>query len=200
MMLLATNPTWQERARAEVGMVLNETLRLYPPAVFLVRTAMEDTKLGNLIVPEGTGVLVPILSILHDKEVWGEDANEFNPQRFADGVANASKHPFAFLPFSHRPRVCLGQGFALMEAKVALTMILHRFSLEISPIQMPHTGICIQERGCCHQVLDWHCIEELFSHLDPALLAMPANGDVPGETICIKAISNLIVRMGSLKT
>ncbi|EFJ06388.1 hypothetical protein SELMODRAFT_186869 [Selaginella moellendorffii] len=153
MMLLATNPTWQERARAEVlevcksgvpdseaasklkivGMVLNETLRLYPPAVFLVRTAMEDTKLGNLMVPEGTGVLVPILSILHDKEVWGEDANEFNPQRFADGVANASKHPFAFLPFSHGPRVCLGQGFALMEAKVALTMILHRFSFEISP-------------------------------------------------------------------
>ncbi|XP_024517890.1 cytochrome P450 72A15 [Selaginella moellendorffii] len=155
MMLLAANPSWQEQAREEVrqvcqsqapdaeslsklkivGMVLNESLRLYPPAVFNVRTCYKDAKLRHLSFPEGSGVIIPILYLLHDKDIWGDDANEFNPQRFADGISSASKshHSCAFLPFSQGQRVCLGQSFAQIEAKVAMAMILQRFSFRLSP-------------------------------------------------------------------
>ncbi|EFJ10690.1 hypothetical protein SELMODRAFT_183651 [Selaginella moellendorffii] len=155
MMLLAINPSWQERAREEVrqvcqsqapdaeslsklkivGMVLNESLRLYSPAVAIVRSCFKDAKLGHLSFPEGSGVIIPILYLLHDKDIWGDDANEFRPERFADGISSASKtqHLFAFLPFSQGQRVCLGQSFAHTEAKIAVAMILQRFSFQLSP-------------------------------------------------------------------
>lgn len=117
----------------QVTMVLNESLRLYPPAVLLTRHTYKETKLGEVIVPEGTGLILPILALHHSKAFWGEDANEFKPQRFSDGVANAAKHPFTFLPFSIGPRFCVGQDFAMLEAKLILCAMLQRFSFHLSP-------------------------------------------------------------------
>ncbi|KAH7532901.1 cytokinin hydroxylase [Ziziphus jujuba] len=148
VMLLASNPSWQEKVRAEVkqvcngqtpsvdhlskftllNMVINESMRLYPPASVLPRMAFEDIKLGDLHIPKGLSIWIPVLAIHHSEELWGKDANEFNPDRFA----SKSFVPGRFIPFAAGPRNCVGQSFAMMEAKIILAMLISRFSFNIS--------------------------------------------------------------------
>ncbi|PIN12023.1 Cytochrome P450 CYP4/CYP19/CYP26 subfamily [Handroanthus impetiginosus] len=150
IMLLATNPSWQDKLRAEVkqvcngnipsldhlpkltllNMVINESLRLYPPASLLPRMAFEDITLGdNLHIPKGLSIWVPVLAIHHSEEIWGKDVNEFNPDRFASKSFVHNRH---FIPFGAGPRNCVGQAFALMEAKIILSMFISKFSFTIS--------------------------------------------------------------------
>ncbi|XP_065857823.1 cytokinin hydroxylase [Euphorbia lathyris] len=150
IMLLATNPTWQHKLRDELNqvccsltpslhhlpkltlltMVINESLRLYPPATLLPRMAFEDIKLGDLLIPKGLSIWIPVIAIHHSEELWGKDANEFNPERFASKTTFAQgRH---FMPFAAGPRNCVGQTFAMMEAKIILAMLISRFSFNIS--------------------------------------------------------------------
>ncbi|KAM7280022.1 hypothetical protein ACFE04_007156 [Oxalis oulophora] len=149
-MLLASNPSWQEKVRQEVkqvfngetpfvehlskltqlNMVINESLRLYPPATVLPRMAFEDIKLGDLLIPKGLSIWIPVLAIHHSEELWGKDANEFNPERFSSKTFTPGKH--SFMPFAAGPRNCIGQTFAMMEAKLILAMLISKFSFEIS--------------------------------------------------------------------
>ncbi|KAM3393712.1 hypothetical protein ACQJBY_014440 [Aegilops geniculata] len=151
--LLSTHSEWQEKLREEVtrecgteipaGDMLNnmklvdmfilETLRLYGPVTNIQRKTCSNLELVGIRVPEGTILSTPIKTIHRDKELRGEDAEEFKPQRFENGVSRAAKHPYAFLPFSMGPRACIGQNFTMIEAKVVLTMILQRFSVSLSP-------------------------------------------------------------------
>lgn len=156
MFLLGTHPEWQERLREEVlrecgggmevplhgdalnklklvTMVLYETLRLYGALTMIARTATADTELGGVKVPKGTVTTIPIAIMHRDEEVWGADAGEFNPLRFRDGVGRAAAHPSALLSFSIGPRSCIGQDFAMLEAKAMLAMILRRFAFEVAP-------------------------------------------------------------------
>ncbi|XP_057827235.1 cytochrome P450 CYP72A616 [Cryptomeria japonica] len=154
MVLLGMHQDWQDRARREVlevcgknefpnadavnglkivGMIFNESLRLYPPIVDLSRQPLKPMKLGELSIAAGTQLQIPILAMHHDPLLWGNDVHEFNPERFRQGISKAAKHPMAFMPFSLGPRICIGQNFALLEAKVVLAMILQRFSFVISP-------------------------------------------------------------------
>jgi cytochrome P450 len=114
-------------------MILFEVLRLYPPLVLMSRTVHKKTQLAKFILPAGVDVAVPTLLIHHDKELWGDDANEFKPERFSEGVSNAIKSPLSFIPFGAGPRICVGQNFAMVEAKLALSMILQHFTFELSP-------------------------------------------------------------------
>lgn len=152
-MLLAINPEWQEKTREEVlhvcgkqsptyeslynlklvGMVLNEGLRLYPPGAFMIRETTKKMTLGSISVPPKTILLIPIIGLHHDPALWGRDAQDFNPQRFTDGIANACRTPLAFFPFSMGPRNCLGQNFALLEARAILALMLQRFRFSLSP-------------------------------------------------------------------
>ncbi|XP_040382343.1 cytochrome P450 734A5-like [Oryza brachyantha] len=120
-----------------IAMIVNETLRLYPPAVAMIRKAKKDVELGGCVVPAGTEVMIPILAVHHDAAVWGADAAEFNPARFAaDDAADGHhrrRHPMAFIPFGGGARVCIGQNMALMEAKVVLALVLQRFEFRLSP-------------------------------------------------------------------
>uniref|UniRef100_A0A1J3KAM3 Cytochrome P450 709B1 n=1 Tax=Noccaea caerulescens TaxID=107243 RepID=A0A1J3KAM3_NOCCA len=152
-MLLSLHQDWQEKLREEVfnecgkdktpdsdtfsklklmNMVLLESLRLYGPVIKMFREATQDMKLGHLEIPKGTSIYVPFLKMHTDKAIWGEDAKQFNPLRFENGVSQASNHPNALLAFSIGPRACIAQNFAMMEAKTVLTMILQRFRFRLS--------------------------------------------------------------------
>ncbi|KAK3164840.1 hypothetical protein QOZ80_1AG0025500 [Eleusine coracana subsp. coracana] len=152
MILLSMHPEWQDRAREEVlrvwgdkqldfdgvnqlkivTMVLYEVLRLYPPITLLERETYKEMELGGIRYPAGVKLLLPIVTIHHDPDLWGEDVGEFRPERFAEGISKASKDAPAFFPFGWGPRICIGQNFALIEAKIALSMILQRFEFQLS--------------------------------------------------------------------
>ncbi|CAO2208110.1 unnamed protein product [Urochloa humidicola] len=169
MFLLSRYPEWQEKLREEVlrecgdavpnpdtvtklklvNMVLLESLRLYSPVAFIRRAAGSDLQLGSIRVPKGTLLAIPIALLHRDKDVWGHDADEFNPARFEHGLSKAApNHPNALLSFSQGPRACIGQNFAMLEARIGIAMILQRFSFELSPkyVHAPKESITLMPR------------------------------------------------------
>ncbi|KAI3731698.1 hypothetical protein L1987_62887 [Smallanthus sonchifolius] len=154
MFLLAIHTVWQEKAREEsfnlfkgknpnshdlskmktIIMLIRETLRLYPPTLSLIRRSKHEVNLGKVKVPGNTRQHFPVLFVHHDTEIWGEDAHLFKPERFSQGVAKATNNnPEMFIPFGSGPRSCPGSNFATNEAKIALSMILQRYSFTLSP-------------------------------------------------------------------
>ncbi|KAJ1415455.1 Cytochrome P450 [Sesbania bispinosa] len=132
LMLLAINQDWQDRVRAELTMVIQETLRLYPTGAYVVRTAYDDINLKGILIPKGMNIQIPIAVLQHDPELWGPDVHKFNPQRFANGVLGACKIPQAFMPFGIGARICVGQHLAMIELKVILSLILLKFRFTLS--------------------------------------------------------------------
>ncbi|KAF5747220.1 hypothetical protein HS088_TW06G01401 [Tripterygium wilfordii] len=110
-----------------VSMILAETLRLYPPVVMLVREAAKDVKIGSLEIPAKTQLLLALAAAHHDTDIWGEDANDFNPLRFQE------KHIASLFPFGLGPRNCVAQNLAMFEAKIVLAMILQQYTFVVSP-------------------------------------------------------------------
>ncbi|XP_043703100.1 cytochrome P450 714C2-like [Telopea speciosissima] len=160
LMLLSFHQDWQSRVRNEVAevfaghfpdahmllklktltMVIQETMRLYPPSSFVAREALEEINLGgggggvvDMIIPKGVNLWIPIPTLHRIPEIWGTDAHQFKPERFANGIFGACKLPQAYIPFGLGPRTCLGRKFAMIELKVLLSLILSKFSFSLSP-------------------------------------------------------------------
>lgn len=137
-------------------MILHEVMRLYPPVCTISRMVFDDeTKLGHLTIPCGSMVSMSALYTHHDPKFWGDDALEFNPERFSEGVAKATKGSTVFFPFGWGPRICIGQNFALIEAKLAVAMILQRFSFELAPTyaHSPTTVLTLQPQHGAQVIL-----------------------------------------------
>lgn len=130
----------------QLTMVIQETLRLYPPAVFVIRTALKDINLKGILIPKGMNIQIPIPVLQQDPQLWGPDAYKFNPERFANGVLGACKSPLAYMPFGLGARVCAGQHLAMAELKVILSLILlkFRFSLSSSYSHSPAFRLVVQ--------------------------------------------------------
>lgn len=118
----------------QMNMIINETLRLYPPLTILLRKVKREAKLGKFILPADINLVIPTLALHHDTQVWGEGTHLFKPERFSEGVAKATNNNAAvFLPFGFGPRSCVGLNFATNEVKIALSMILQRYRFTLSP-------------------------------------------------------------------
>lgn len=116
------------RNTAFLGHVVNETLRLYPPAWIMERFATEDDEIGGYMIPKGSTILLPAWLVHRRPDFW-ENPNSFDPDRW--GRPLTDKH--AFIPFGGGPRLCIGKEFAVLEAKVLLAMIVRRFKLTLAP-------------------------------------------------------------------
>ncbi|XP_057792302.1 cytochrome P450 CYP72A219-like [Salvia miltiorrhiza] len=177
MILLSKHEDWQSRARDEVlqvfkrgesdyqelnnlkilGMILHEVLRLYPPGLVLLRFTPNECRLGNVNLPAGVQLMLPLILLHHDPKIWGDDAKEFRPERFRDGVPKAAQGAgqLAYFPFGWGPRICIAQNFAMLEAKMAMAMILQHYSFELSPSysHAPHQMVALQPQHGAHLIL-----------------------------------------------
>ena len=109
-----------------IRQIIDETLRMYPPAAFLSRTAMVADELCGQSIRAGETVVLPIYALHRHHMLW-DSPDRFDPSRFADPKAIDR---FAYLPFGDGPRICIGANFALQEAVIILATMLarHRFS------------------------------------------------------------------------
>ncbi|KAI6180979.1 putative cytochrome P450 CYP13A8 [Aphelenchoides besseyi] len=135
-------PTYEELSRLKyVEALTREVLRFHPIAQSAVsRRCMVTTKLCNgLLVEKGTDVIVDLLSIHFDKKTWGDDAEEFRPERFLQ-----DKIPSAYYAFGGGPRLCIGMRFAFLEEKLLLVYFLRKFRVvatENTPKEIKLHGI-----------------------------------------------------------
>lgn len=111
--------------------VLEEALRLYPPAPRIERQAVGDDRLGDLAVKKGDYIGVWPW-VLHRHEALWDNPDAFDPERFAP-QAKAAQHRFQYIPFGAGPRVCIGAQFATAEALLMLTEWLARFAFAPVP-------------------------------------------------------------------
>ncbi|KAG0077222.1 hypothetical protein BGZ90_007532 [Linnemannia elongata] len=108
--------------------VINETLRLYPAVPFNIKTCLEDDVLPNgYFIPKGSLVVHSSYVTHRMKEYWGEDAEEFDPDRWGPERVK-SVRPFMFFPFHAGPRICLGQNFAYNQAMNTMTRLLQKYT------------------------------------------------------------------------
>jgi cytochrome P450 len=110
--------------------VIKESMRLYPPAWSVGRVAIEDVQVGEWTLPKGTRIGIITYLTHHDPELW-DQPEQFDPSRFGpEREANIPK--YAYLPFGGGPRVCIGNHFAMMEAKLLLAGIASRYQLRLA--------------------------------------------------------------------
>ena len=155
--LLAKNPEWQDRLRAELlgvtggegrplayddlgkvdltEMAFKESLRLIPPVPSLPRRALKEFTFGGFRIPAGTGVGVSPSSVHMDADHW-PDPRTFNPLRFT-AEETAQRHKYAWVPFGGGAHMCLGLHFAYLQIKVLMAQILTRYQIEIEPGYQP---------------------------------------------------------------
>ncbi|XP_049542626.1 probable cytochrome P450 313a4 [Anopheles darlingi] len=148
LLLLAMHPDVQERAVTEIReyygafdediqyealqqlayleMVLKESLRLFPVAPIVGRQTTQEIALGKNILPAGVDVLFNIFSIHRNPSYWGEDADQFRPERFATKAYDRS----AYLPFSAGMRNCVGWQYGMISMKIILIKLLTSYRLE----------------------------------------------------------------------
>jgi cytochrome P450 len=113
--------------------VLEEALRMYPPAWMFARHAVNDDIVNGYQIPAGATIFLSPYVTHHLPEVW-EEPERFDPERFRP--ENMEQRPrFAYFPFGGGPRLCIGNNFALMEAPLLLTMIMQNFRFEMIPDQ-----------------------------------------------------------------
>jgi cytochrome P450 len=109
--------------------VVNEALRLYPPAFVIARMAKVEDRIDALTIPRGSLVLISPWVLHRHAALWSHP-DAFDPTRFLGDAAPA--HRFAYLPFGAGPRVCVGAQFALAEAALVLAMLTRRFSVTLA--------------------------------------------------------------------
>jgi cytochrome P450 len=114
-------------------MVIDEAMRLYPPAWGFSRQALQDDSLGGFHLPQGWLAFV-IPYVLHRLPAYWQDPEAFDPDRFSP-ERSADRPKFVYLPFGAGPRQCIGNQFALIEAQLSLATLAQSYRLHLEPRQ-----------------------------------------------------------------
>lgn len=153
--LLSHHSLWQQKAYEEVvkkgdgfipedfrqtsvvQAILNESMRLYPPAWIIDRISKDADEVDELLIPAGSRIFIDIYGLHHDPDLW-ENSMKFDPGRFLRKQPH--KHN-AFMPFGGGPRLCIGQHFSIMEMQIVISKILQQYeilpsgrSVELKPL------------------------------------------------------------------
>lgn len=112
--------------------VIEETMRLYPPAYFIDRLNLAEDDFNGMKIPKGTDLLFSIYEIHRNPKLW-ETPQQFKPERFEAG--NSLKYSANYYPFGAGPRMCIGNNFAMFEMILAVAMLIERVSIQ--PKQTP---------------------------------------------------------------
>ncbi|XP_015282693.1 PREDICTED: cytochrome P450 3A29-like [Gekko japonicus] len=144
---LATHPDVQQRLQEEIDealpdqatptydailqmeyldMAVNETLRLFPPSPRILRVCKSTVEINGVTIPEGTVTVIPAYVLHRDPEYWPQP-EEFRPERFSK-ENKETLDPYIFLPFGAGPRNCIGMRFALLTLKLAVVVLLQRYT------------------------------------------------------------------------
>jgi cytochrome P450 len=165
--LLARAPVWQERLRAEVEevagsgavgaahldrlvltrAVLEEAMRLYPPAPVMTRHAAADVDLGGVAVPADALVIIPVFAVHRHKKLW-DDPDRFDPGRFLP-ERRARLARTQFMPFGFGARTCIGNSFAMMEGPAILATLVRGARFEWDGVHAPEplSRVTLRPRG-----------------------------------------------------
>ncbi|WP_123539043.1 cytochrome P450 [Halosimplex salinum] len=111
-----------------LGQVVDEALRLYPPAYTVFREPTRDVEIGGYEIPAGSTISLPQW-VVHRDDRWYDDPDSFRPERWTDDFRDDLPE-YAYYPFGGGPRHCIGMRFALMEAKLVLGTLAQRFAFE----------------------------------------------------------------------
>ncbi|MGA8291439.1 MAG: cytochrome P450, partial [Rhodoplanes sp.] len=162
--LLSLHPEIEQRVKGEVAavtgggpvrpehiealgftnQVIQEAMRLYPPVALIVRAARNDVVLDGEPIRAGSTVYIPVYAVHRHEKLWS-DPDRFDPSRFEPEAAKA-RDRCSYLPFGAGPRICVGQGFAQMEAAAVLATLLRSFRLELRPGYIPEPRLRVTLR------------------------------------------------------
>jgi cytochrome P450 len=165
--MLAQNPSVEVRLREELRAVLagklpegtdlmrlpylhavvNEILRLYPPAYIVARTSIERCQIGGYDFPSGTTFLMSQW-VMHRDPRYYDEPDAFRPERWLDGLADRLPAG-AYFPFGDGPRRCIGQGFAMLEASLVIATLAQRFQFSLVPgeVVVPEPLVTLRPRN-----------------------------------------------------
>jgi cytochrome P450 len=111
-----------------LDMVLNESMRLLPAVPLVGRKTLEEFELNELVVPSGVTLLINFFSLHRRKDLWGPDAEDFNPERFSkENESQRDSH--TFLPFSSGARNCIGKHYATLAMKIFLVKFIRSYKV-----------------------------------------------------------------------
>ena len=113
--------------------VINESLRIYPPAWITDRVALEDDVINGVKIPKGTMIMNFIYGAHQDPRYWVEP-DKFIPERF-DEENMKQMHSFNYFPFGGGPRLCIGNNFSIMEMQLILAYVIRRYDFSLVPNQ-----------------------------------------------------------------
>jgi cytochrome P450 len=169
---LGRHPAWQDRLRDEcrsfaedalshdqlvqlstADLLLQETLRRYPPLSTIPRVSERAFEFGGYEIPANTMVVTYPIHTHHMPEHW-TDPMRFDPERFAPGRAEHERHPYQFVPFGGGAHLCIGYRFAQLQIKAVLYQLVRRYRwslpsgyempLQQAPISKPRDGLPVR--------------------------------------------------------
>jgi cytochrome P450 len=130
------------------GMVLAESMRLYPPTWIFIRMTLQEDKLpSGATIPAGSKIYL-CQYVMHRHPRYFPDPERFDPERFTE-TAKKERPQFAYFPFGGGARVCIGEHFAKMEGTLVMAMIAQRYKLALIPGQtiVPEPKMTLRPRN-----------------------------------------------------